>query len=276
MRGETSLNSDRCAREKFAPMLREANVQAGVVSSELFDFANLLDSNPRIERALTDPSRPASDKKELVDRLLEQSGALPLTKEILEDLAQRGWSKVEHIANAVEDLAVDATLYYADVKGVTATVAIELAKIHSAFLNMAQVRSRLSDTQVSADTRIKFLKQLLAGQRLNPLTLVLAEHATRDLRNRRFLATLSWLINEISRHMGEQVVTVVSAVPLTREQFSGIISAYSAKLGRPVHINSVVDPKVLGGLRIQFGAEVHDNTVVAQLQQLRRKVGVSA
>ncbi|MDN6655040.1 MAG: F0F1 ATP synthase subunit delta, partial [Bifidobacterium crudilactis] len=231
MRGETSLNSDRCAREKFAPMLREANVQAGVVSSELFDFANLLDSNPRIERALTDPSRPASDKKELVDRLLEQSGALPLTKEILEDLAQRGWSKVEHIANAVEDLAVDATLYYADVKGVTATVAIELAKIHSAFLNMAQVRSRLSDTQVSADTRIKFLKQLLAGQRLNPLTLVLAEHATRDLRNRRFLSTLSWLINEISRHMGEQVVTVVSAVPLTREQFSGLISAYSAKLG---------------------------------------------
>ena len=32
-----------------------------------------------------------------------------------------------------------------------------------------------------------------------------------------------------------------------------------------MHINSVVDPTVLGGMRIQVGDEVTDNTVVAQL-----------
>ena len=41
-------------------------------------------------------------------------------------------------------------------------------------------------------------------------------------------------------------------------------------------INSVVDPTVLGGMRIQVGDEVTDNTVVAQLQQLHRTVKAKA
>ena len=44
----------------------------------------------------------------------------------------------------------------------------------------------------------------------------------------------------------------------------------------PVYINSVVDPTVLGGMRIQVGDEVTDNTVVAQLQQLHRTVKAKA
>ncbi|MFT8359099.1 F0F1 ATP synthase subunit delta [Bifidobacterium aquikefiri] len=275
MRGETSLASDKVARQKFASQLRDSGVQSGTVAIELFDFANMLDDNAAVERALTDPSRPAHDKIVLTDKLIGDT-VDPLTKEILEDLVSRKWSRVDHIANAVEDLAVDATLYYADVKGVTSTVAIELAKIHSAFINIAPVRAKLSDTRMSANSRVAFLRELLRNQRLNPLTVRLAEHATRDLRNRRFLSTLQWLIDEISHHMGESVVTVTSAIPLRKEQFAKIIAAYSAKLGRQVHINSVVDPNVLGGMRIQYGAEVHDSTVVAQLQRLKQMVSVPA
>ena len=36
------------------------------------------------------------------------------------------------------------------------------------------------------------------------------------------------------------------------------------------------DPTVLGGMRIQVGDEVTDNTVVAQLQNLHRKVQTEA
>ena len=43
-----------------------------------------------------------------------------------------------------------------------------------------------------------------------------------------------------------------------------------------MHINSVVDPTVLGGMRIQVGDEVTDNTVVAQLQNMHRKVQTEA
>ena len=55
-----------------------------------------------------------------------------------------------------------------------------------------------------------------------------------------------------------------------------LIAIYSAKTGHPVHINSVVDPTVIGGMRIQVGDEVTDNTVVAQLQHLQRTVKATA
>ena len=50
------------------------------------------------------------------------------------------------------------------------------------------------------------------------MTKRLAEHATCNLRNRRYLQTIQWLINKLSRHMGESMVTVTTAKPLTDEQ----------------------------------------------------------
>ena len=104
----------------------------------------------------------------------------------------------------------------------------------------------------------------------------LAEHATCNLRRRRYLETIQWLINKFSRHMGESMITVTTASPLNIDQIKRLTDVYSAKLDHPVHINSVVDPTVLGGMRIQVGDEVTDNTVVAQLQQLHRTVKAKA
>ena len=59
------------------------------------------------------------------------------------------------------------------------------------------------------------------------------------------------LINKFSRHMGESMITVTTASPLNIDQIKRLTAVYSAKLDHPVHINSVVDPTVLGGMRIQ-------------------------
>ena len=68
------------------------------------------------------------------------------------------------------------------------------------------------------------------------------------------------------------MVIVTTATPLKQEQIDKLIAVYSKKIGRAVHINSVVDPSVLGGMRVQVGDEVTDNTVVAQLENLQRSV----
>ena len=109
------------------------------------------------------------------------------------------------------------------------------------------------------------------------MTKRLAEHATCNLRNRRYLRTIQWLISaKFSRRMGESMVTVTTATPLSKEQVEKLIAIYSAKTGHPVHINSVVDPTVMGGMRIHKGrGEVTDNTVVAQLH-LQRTVKATA
>lgn len=271
MRGEASRIADRTSRDTLAPKLRGVGEDSWRIGEELFFVTQLLDTNARVETALTDPSRPLADKKALLNNLIGDQ-AHSVTMEILTDLVDRKWSRARDIANAVEDFGVDAMMYYADYKESTLRVSIELAQLHSALLKLPVFRSKLYDTLATPQSRVSLLHGLLDGSNLNAVTVRLAEHATANLRKRRYLSTLQWLINKFSRHMGESMITITTAAPLTTQQVERLLDVYGKKLDRKVHINSVVDPSVIGGMRIQVGDEVTDNTVVAQLRQLKRTI----
>ena len=275
MRGEASRIADRESRDSLAPKLRDTREDAWRIGNELFTITKVLDGSIQLERALTDPSRPVADKVAVLKELLGDN-AHPMTMEIMTDLVSRRWSRARDIANAVEDFGVDAMMYYADATDTTLQVSIELSELHSALLNLPVVRAKLYDYQATSEARVKLFREVFSGKTLNKVTMRLAEHATCNLRRRRYLETIQWLINKFSRHMGESMVTVTTATPLKKEQIKRLVEVYSAKVGRQVHINSVVDPTVLGGMRIQVGDEVTDNTVVAQLQNLHRKVQTEA
>lgn len=275
MRGEASRIADRESRDSLAPKLRDTREDAWRIGNELFTITKVLDDSIQLERALTDPSRPVADKVAVLKELLGDN-AHPMTMEIMTDLVSRRWSRARDIANAVEDFGVDAMMYYADAADATLQVSIELSELHSALLNLPVVRAKLYDYQATSEARVKLFREVFSGKTLNKVTMRLAEHATCNLRRRRYLETIQWLINKFSRHMGESMVTVTTATPLKKEQIKRLVEVYSAKVGRQVHINSVVDPTVLGGMRIQVGDEVTDNTVVAQLQNLHRKVQTEA
>ena len=275
MRGEASRIADRESRDSLAPKLRDTREDAWRIGNELFTITKVLDDSIQLERALTDPSRPVADKVAVLKELLGDN-AHPMTMEIMTDLVSRRWSRARDIANAVEDFGVDAMMYYADATDATLQVSIELSELHSALLNLPVVRAKLYDYQATSEARVKLFREVFSGKTLNKVTMRLAEHATCNLRRRRYLETIQWLINKFSRHMGESMVTVTTATPLKKEQIKRLVEVYSAKVGRQVHINSVVDQTVLGGMRIQVGDEVTDNTVVAQLQNLHRKVQTEA
>ena len=275
MRGEASRIADRESRDSLAPKLRDTREDAWRIGNELFTITKVLDDSIQLERALTDPSRPVADKVAVLTELLGDN-VHPMTMEIMTDLVSRHWSRARDIANAVEDFGVDAMMYYADATDATLQVSVELSELHSALLNLPVVRAKLYDYQATSEARVKLFHEVFSGKTLNKVTMRLAEHATCNLRRRRYLETIQWLINKFSRHMGESMVTVTTAPPLKKEQIERLVEVYSAKVGRQVHINSVVDPTVLGGMRIQVGDEVTDNTVVAQLQNLHRKVQTEA
>lgn len=275
MRGEASRIADRESRDSLAPKLRDTHEDAWRIGNELFTITSALDNNIQLERALTDPSRPTADKVAVFKEMVGDQ-VHPMTTEIMTDLVSRRWSRARDIANAVEDFGVDAMMYYADATDSTLQVSIELSRLHSSLLNLPVVRSKLYDDQAPSEVRVKLFRELFGDKNLNKVTMRLAEHATCNLRRRRYLETIQWLIKKFSRHMGQSMITVTTAAPLKEEQIKRLIDVYSAKMGRQVHINSVVDPTVLGGMRIQVGDEVTDNTVVAQLQNLHRRVQTEA
>lgn len=269
MRGETSLLSARQSRTDFAARIAAAGSAAEESGKQLFSLCALLDDDPRLVALMTDTSRSKEDRRTLVTNMLAGTGATDLTVDVLKDLACRRWSKLRNVSDALEDIGVECVLAASDADGSTGEVATELAQIRSAVLNYPIVRNNLSDFAAKPSERVAFWNQLFGGTQMNPHAALLARHATEMLRRRRYVDNLGWMIDAISRHMGKAMVIVVSAVPLKSEQVERLAKAYAAKLGKPVHINEVVDPSVIGGIRIEVGSEVTDRTVAAQLKHLK-------
>jgi F-type H+-transporting ATPase subunit delta len=69
---------------------------------------------------------------------------------------------------------------------------------------------------------------------------------------------------------GKSLARVTVAKPLPSEQKNRLGEALAKRLGRPVIVEEIVDPTVLGSVRVECGADVIDDTVSARLQAVRR------
>ena len=69
--------------------------------------------------------------------------------------------------------------------------------------------------------------------------------------------------------------TVTTAIELDREERDRIQEDLSKRLGKEVRLTLVVDPRIIGGLKVQYGDRVVDATVATRLQQLRRRLAAT-
>ena len=60
------------------------------------------------------------------------------------------------------------------------------------------------------------------------------------------------------------------AWPLEADQRSRLRAALSRQAGRDVVLQEVVDPGLLGGVRVELGDEVVEGTVAGRLDEARR------
>lgn len=74
---------------------------------------------------------------------------------------------------------------------------------------------------------------------------------------------------------GRVRATVTTAIELPREERDRVQRELSKRLGKEVRMEVVVDPRIMGGLKLQYGDRVVDATVAARLQQLRRRLAAT-
>jgi F-type H+-transporting ATPase subunit delta len=74
---------------------------------------------------------------------------------------------------------------------------------------------------------------------------------------------------------GRVRATVTTAIELERDDRDRVERELSRRLNKEVRLDVVVDPRVIGGLRLQYGDRVVDATVATRLQQLRRRLAAT-
>ena len=71
---------------------------------------------------------------------------------------------------------------------------------------------------------------------------------------------------------GERVATVRVSEPLKDADRSRLRAALAKQYGRDIHINEVVDPSVIGGIRVEIGDDVIDGSIASRLDDARRRL----
>lgn len=74
---------------------------------------------------------------------------------------------------------------------------------------------------------------------------------------------------------GRVRATVTTAIVLDREERDRVERVLSKHLDKEVKLSVVVDPRILGGLKLQYGDRIVDASVAARLQQLRRRLAAT-
>ncbi|QDB80057.1 F0F1 ATP synthase subunit delta [Georgenia sp. 311] len=256
------------ASERWEVSLREAGERGRELGSQLYEVADALAGSGSLRRALTDPGRTGDAKARLVGALFDGKVA-PEVVDLLAGMVRSRWSREEDLGLAVEELAAASVLSAAQSRDALLEVEEELFHTERLLASSRELRAALAERDVDPQRRAALLDSLIAA----------ASPETRLLVHR--MVTTPWAGSLISalRHVGELaaarrdrlVAGVTAAAPLTQEQEARLGRILEGAYGRSVQINVGVDPAVIGGMRIQVGAEVIDGTTLARLQDARRR-----
>ncbi len=241
--------------------------EAATLGSQLFGVADVVRHDVALRRALTDASVEGEHKAGLARAVFGKAIDEPAL-DLVADAVARRWIAGADLPDALERVAVAATVRSAGAKG--DRVGDELFAVRRLIDENPSLRGALSDNSRTAEDRSGLLLKLLGDQAL-PATLVLVGQAVTRSRG-TVEAALAEYLDLAAAVLDESVATVHTARELTDDELRRLGAALAHQYGHEVQLHVVVDPTLIGGLRVETGADVIDGTVSNRLDDARRRI----
>ncbi len=246
----------------------DSGVDRVTLAEDLFGITGAIDNNAALRRALADPSREGAAKADLVGRLF-RGKVSSAAVELLQQLAAQRWATERDLADTVESLAVETAIAKAEEAGRADQVEDELFRFERIVAGNVGLRDALTDRRGDGHNKDEVVSTLLQGK-VSPETIRLARQAVLAPRGRRFDRVLEIYLAIAGTRRKQLAATVTSAADLDATQRDRLVAALATYYGKAIHLNVVVDPAVLGGIRVQIGDDVVDGTVLRRLDIAKR------
>ena len=239
------------------------------LGGELFSIAKLLDGNGALRRALTDPARPGDAKVALAGQLF--AGKISAqAQEILSAAVAGRWVSGRDLGDALDQLSVEAEVAYADSRRKLDEIEDELFRLDRVVAAERALADKLGDRRIPVEQRQTLLHGLLQGK-ADATTVRLAERAV-DGRGRNFAGSMRAYQVAAAARRNASIATVRVATDLTEAERTRLAAALGRQYGRDIQLNVIVDPNVVGGVRVDIGDEVIDGTIAARLDDAQRRI----
>lgn len=234
-------------------------------AGELFTVARLVGESGQLSGALADPAAPAGLRENVVETVF--AGLSDTTRRVVSVAVAERWSNADGLVAGIEELAIRA-----------AAVAEPSADIEGELFSFLRVVAANSDLELALGGRLgddeakgALVEKLLGGKASAPTVLIVSS-LVRQPRGRRVRQLLNRAMKIVSAQGGRVVATVHTAAPLSAAQRTRLGDALAQRYDGQVSINEVIDPTVVGGLRVQIADDVIDGSISARLAELRQKL----
>jgi len=267
----SSRGAALAVQKAFQAVLDE-DVDRGRLAEDLFGITGALDGNIALRRAVADPSREGEPKAALVERLFDGKVGGDAVR-VAQAVAAQRWSEERDLTDTLESLAVASVVAGAEQARRADQLEDELFRFERIVAGNPALRDALTDRRSDPAGKEQLVAELLEG-RASEETVRLVRQAVRTPRGRRFDRVLDSYLDVAATRREQLSATVTSAVILDEEQRQRLTSALSSYYGgKDVHLNVVIDPAVLGGIRVQIGDDVVDGTILRRLEAAKRHLG---
>lgn len=252
-----SASREALANVKATLSAEPLGAEAG---ADLLAASEQIEAAPALRSALADASADAAAKLSLVEKLFgsASSGA----RSVLAAAVAQSWSTPAEFVAGVEELGLRAA---ANAHGELADELLAAAGVidgsHELELNLG---SKLGDSAA----KVALVDRLFSGKLSGPAVGVV-RHLVANPRGRKLSAALRESARIAADQGGSELATVTVAAPLSEAQQARVAALLQQSAGRPVRVTTVLDPSLVGGVRIQVGNDVIDGSVKSRLEDLR-------
>lgn len=233
---------------------------------QLLAAALVVDGSPALRSALADDSAPVAARTSIVNAVFGRDTAD--AKAVLVSLASGRWSSEDDFVEAIERLGIRAVASSAKS---SVSINDELFAFATAVASDPGLELALGSRLGLVENKVTLVQRLM-GAKASKHTVAILTALISQPRGRRITELVRYAATIVAEESGQMIASITVAAPLTAAQAERLASALSAQYGSDIRINQLVDPTVLGGMRVQIGDEVIDGSVANRIADLRLRL----
>ncbi|WP_165068420.1 F0F1 ATP synthase subunit delta [Marisediminicola senii] len=233
-------------------------------AEQLFAAARAIGGSLQLRAMLADAATDPADKRTIVERVFGASlGQTALG--LLASAASKRWSTDTDLLVGVEEMGIRAAALSVEP---SVHLEAELFAFSAAVRSDTELELAVGSKLGDRAAKVALVTSLLQGK-VSPQAVAIVSQLVQQPLGRRIGAAVRYAASIVADQAGLSVATVTSARPIGEAQLQRLQEGLSKTYGMQLRLNPVVDPAVIGGLRVQVGDDVIDGSVASRLNELR-------